>query len=1065
MEKDLTNEKDPFILQNKLFFKKFKPIKLIGKGTFSNVYVSQNIEKNTYVALKVEQRKTEGVQLLESEAFFLYSLKGVGIPEVISYGRTKSYNILVLPLLDISLLDLFILKNKEINLNDICLIAKQILDRIEWVHSKNIIYRDIKPENFLFGKKDPEILYLIDFGLCRKYKSSKTGKHILPRNLGKFTGTSRYASVYALGGNEQSRRDDIESIGYMIIFLMKKKLPWQGIKGSSYKECYTKLYLMKKNIKPEELCEGIPKEMIDYIKNVKSLKFEEEPNYQYFKNLFDIILKKNDFNLEKNIFSWVKNSNSNTSNKLNSFSIKERKSSPYKRLYGKIKDNIEKQKTEHKLKQSEKVDTDYSSSNTNQKKNLHSNNENSNASINNITNTNIIKDINQGNSEQSNTMKVMYNKNININLKGNNKKMLKMNYENSGMNEDRKNQLKKKNCPPQNKISKDCYINNQLPKRSDTNIDSLKKKLPNKNIINKKNEIKKSLKQIDDKDNDYNKYKKNNIKKMNTLKDFSYINKNDNTFYKNNKINQIEINKKDNNIENIINDSLLDKININDLMTYNSLKTFNTFKSKNETLENLSKKNILSYNIEPNIIENNKRIKHITFKKNNNKMESNNRERIYKTLNNNSNIKNNDSFINMYKRDLNINKNNLYEDKIFYNKNKIMKLNNRNRRNNSEGIDGKNFSKYMLDLLESKQINYNNDYLRNIEHNNTYNIYNINNNSIDFSSIKKNKSYNNRILYNSYKGNNIYNLSGLKKINNLYEIKNNNNLREIKNYNNLSGINSIHNYIDRKNINNLNGINSIKNLSGINNNLKIKNINFINNYKINNINNINNIKLNEYNYKLKNKYLNINRTNSINIFDLKNNNRLIKNRCNNFIGIDRMDNINKRFNSISYKNSLSKDRNNKSELIPNYNNYRNYSLNKEMKNKNLIIKNGIIPKQRYNSENKSNSFLTRKYNINNINKSKIFSNLFNSNNSVNLYSNYNNITKNQNKNYKSIFAQTVPSRKSNSNNFTLENSFSKNNNFINNINIKYGNIVDINNNSNRINKYKMSRYKGNLNFL
>ena len=102
--------------------------------------------------------------------------------------------------------------------------AIQILDRIEWIHSNNIVYRDIKPENFLFGKKDPEVLYLIDFGLCRKYKSSTTGKHIKPKNMGKFTGTSRYASLYAMAGNEQSRRDDIESIGYMIIFLMKKKI-------------------------------------------------------------------------------------------------------------------------------------------------------------------------------------------------------------------------------------------------------------------------------------------------------------------------------------------------------------------------------------------------------------------------------------------------------------------------------------------------------------------------------------------------------------------------------------------------------------------------------------------------------------------------------------------------------------------------------------------------------------------------------------------------------------------------------------------------------------------------
>ena len=185
-------EKDIFLLQNKLLFKKYQPIKPIGKGTFSTVYLSLNIKTNIYVAIKVEKRSSQSeFELLKSEAFLLYSLRGFGIPEVLSYGRTKTHNILVMPLLGESLLDIFILKKAPVNINDICVVGIQILDRIEWVHSNNIVYRDIKPENFLFGRKDKDVLYLIDFGLCRKYKSSKTGKHIKPRNLDKFTGTSR----------------------------------------------------------------------------------------------------------------------------------------------------------------------------------------------------------------------------------------------------------------------------------------------------------------------------------------------------------------------------------------------------------------------------------------------------------------------------------------------------------------------------------------------------------------------------------------------------------------------------------------------------------------------------------------------------------------------------------------------------------------------------------------------------------------------------------------------------------------------------------------------------------
>ena len=206
-------KQDPFITKNPLLFKKYKPIKIIGKGTFSTVYLSININTGQQLAIKVEKRECPATDLLESEAFLLYLLRGFGIPEVISFGRTKTHNILIEPLLGFSLLDLHVKKKKKILMKDICMIAIQLIDRIEWVHSKNVVYRDIKPENFLFGKKDPETLYIIDFGLCRKYKSTKTGKHIIPKNTGKFTGTSRYASVYAMAGNEQSRRDDIESIG------------------------------------------------------------------------------------------------------------------------------------------------------------------------------------------------------------------------------------------------------------------------------------------------------------------------------------------------------------------------------------------------------------------------------------------------------------------------------------------------------------------------------------------------------------------------------------------------------------------------------------------------------------------------------------------------------------------------------------------------------------------------------------------------------------------------------------------------------------------------------------
>ena len=122
--------------------------------------------------------------------------------------------------------NIFIKRKLKCNIIDVCSIGIQIIDRLEWIHSNNIIYRDIKPENFLLGINDPNVIYIIDFSLCKKYRSSKTGKHILPKISPKFNGNFKFSSCNAIKGKESSRRDDIFSLGYMLIYLIKKELPW-----------------------------------------------------------------------------------------------------------------------------------------------------------------------------------------------------------------------------------------------------------------------------------------------------------------------------------------------------------------------------------------------------------------------------------------------------------------------------------------------------------------------------------------------------------------------------------------------------------------------------------------------------------------------------------------------------------------------------------------------------------------------------------------------------------------------------------------------------------------------
>ena len=287
--KDTMNIDKDFIEENPIIFKRFKLISKLAEGDFTNVYLGSNILTKESIAIKVESNISRYL-FLESEAFYLFQIRGIGIPDVLSFGRKKYYNILVEPYLGKSLFEIF-KENGKLNLGDICIIAKQLIDRIQWVHSKGFIHRDIKLDNCLTGRINENIIYLIDFYLSKKYRSSKTGKHIKYGYTRKFIGTTLFSSINALKGFETSRRDDLESIAYMIIYLMKGKLPWEN------EIEINEIYRIKRYIKMEDLCKNIPKGIMDFIRYVRNLEFEEKPDYDYLRALInDIVEKKNIYN-------------------------------------------------------------------------------------------------------------------------------------------------------------------------------------------------------------------------------------------------------------------------------------------------------------------------------------------------------------------------------------------------------------------------------------------------------------------------------------------------------------------------------------------------------------------------------------------------------------------------------------------------------------------------------------------------------------------------------------------------------------------------------------------------
>ncbi|KNZ62131.1 uncharacterized protein VP01_130g9 [Puccinia sorghi] len=287
----------------------YRVLKKIGGGTFGELYLGQNLETGEQVAIKLESVKA-AFSLLAHEAQ-VYRCVGnglVGIPyaSLRWFGVQHGYNALVLDLLGPSLEDLFNLCGRRFSLKTVLLLSEQLLCRVEQLHSRGFLHRDIKPENFLVGLRggESQVVHMIDFGLSKRYRDPLTQEHIGYVEKKTLTGTARYASLSTHRGIEQSRRDDLASVGYMLVYFMRGSLPWQGLKGETKQHRHEKIRALKESMPVDVLCQGLPTEFHFLLNYANELRFLDKPDYSLIRSRFRELFIRNAFAYDR-IFDWT----------------------------------------------------------------------------------------------------------------------------------------------------------------------------------------------------------------------------------------------------------------------------------------------------------------------------------------------------------------------------------------------------------------------------------------------------------------------------------------------------------------------------------------------------------------------------------------------------------------------------------------------------------------------------------------------------------------------------------------------------------------------------------------
>ena len=282
----------------------YKIIEPIGSGSFGNVYKCEHKKSGKLVAIKVPinipDKNTEKLLIEESKIYSKISNPERGICNVSTITH-KGTKLVVMDLLGESL-SVLMARHKKFGLKTVLYIGIETIKILRWIHSKGYLHRDLKPDNFTIGYgKESGKIYCIDFGLSKAYLS-KGGEHIPEETAKKFVGTARYASISAHKGKTQGRKDDLEALGYLLIFFYKGKLPWQGIKTQDKAKRLSLIRKKKESVSREVLCHGLPKEFLVYFEYIDSLEYADKPKYTSLISLFTNLYKS--IGYTDNVLEW-----------------------------------------------------------------------------------------------------------------------------------------------------------------------------------------------------------------------------------------------------------------------------------------------------------------------------------------------------------------------------------------------------------------------------------------------------------------------------------------------------------------------------------------------------------------------------------------------------------------------------------------------------------------------------------------------------------------------------------------------------------------------------------------